>query len=98
MGCLPVQGVPLPGVVVRGRVLALVPSLVGRLFHPVARLPLPAGMCRTTFLVHVFRTSFLVHGRVLGLSIAFWSMGDLVIFGVLLGPYSELLLIGYLLR
>ena len=80
-------GVPPPGVVVRGHVLALVLSLVGRLSHPVARLPLPAGM---------YRISFLGHGRVSRLLIAFWSVGDLVIFGTLLGPYPELLLIGYL--
>ena len=80
-------GVPPPGVVVRGRELALVLSVVGRLSHPVVWLSLPAGM---------YRISFLGHGRVLWLSEASLSVGDSMIFGALLGPYPELLLIGFL--
>ena len=74
MVSLPVlwQGVPPPGVVVRGRELALVLSVVGRLSHPVVCLSPPAGM---------YRISFLGHGRVLWLSEASLSLGDSMIFG-----------------
>ena len=89
MVSLPVlqQGVLPPGVVVQGHGLALVLSVVGRLSHPVVWLSPPAGMCRI---------SVLGRGRVSRLSIAFLSVGDLVIFGALLGPYLELLSIGFL--
>ena len=80
-------GVPPPGVVVRERELALVLSVVGRLSHPVVWLSLPAGR---------YRISVLGHGRVSRLSVAFLSVGDSVIFGALLGPYPELLLIYFL--
>ena len=73
--------------VAQGLELVLALSVVGQLSHPVVWLFLPAGM---------YRISFLGHGRVLWHSEASLSVGDSVIFGALLGPYPELLLIGFL--
>ena len=93
---LPVWGVP-PAGVVRWRDLALVPLLVERSLYLAVGLLLSDGTCRISFLVPMPSTFFYVPGFVPQVSLSRFALGmvdGLVISGVSLGPYSELLTIG----
>ena len=94
---LPVRGVPLPGVA-RWREQVPVAPLVERSLCPAVGLLLPDGTCRICVLMPILRSFFYAPGSVLRVALsrfALWMVDGLVISGVSLGPYPELLAIGY---